>query len=219
MSRYFSRVRLAARAHQQRWLRDLARHGEAYRDHALIWKLFPGDGLSRDFVFRSLAEQRLYYVVSARPAVPQAGLLEVQSKPYEPHVESGEFLHFDLRVNPTVSQRVEGGRSQRHDVLMHAKRLTVPGEGRLAAVEAAGRDWIVDRANNWGLDVNVDALLQSGYCQHRLRHKGRRIEFSSLDFQGLARVTDPERLRRALLDGVGHAKAFGCGLLLVRRMS
>lgn len=218
MGHHFSRVRLVAAAHQHDWLRDLARHGEAYRDHALIWKLFPGDGLPRDFVFRGLTEQRFYYVVSTRPPRPQPGLFEVQSKPYEPHVERGELLHFDLRANPTVSRRMEGRKSQRHDVLMHAKQRVMPGDERLTVLEAAGRDWIRKRADGWGLDVNVDALVQNGYRQHRLQHKGRRIEFSSLDFQGLARVTDPERLQRALLEGVGHSKAFGCGLLLVRRV-
>lgn len=218
MSHYFSQVRLVAGAHEHDWLRSLARHGEAYRDHALIWKLFPGDGRSRDFVFRSLAEQRRYYVVSMRPPMPQPGLFEVQTKPYSPCLERGELLHFDLRVNPTISIRVEGHRSQRHDVLMHAKRQSTQAD-RLEKLEAAGRDWLVKRAEAWGLEVETDVLAQNGYRQHRLRREERRIEFSSLDYQGLARVVHPAKLQRALLEGVGHARGFGCGLLLVRRTS
>ncbi len=219
MSHYFSRVRLVAGAHEHDWLRDLGRHGEAYRDHALIWRLFPGDGQTRDFVFRRLVEQRCYYVVSVRPPVSQPELFEVQSKPYQPYLKLGDLLHFDLRANPTVSVRVEGRKSPRHDVLMHAKKRAASEHSLPVALELAGRDWILKRAESWGLDIDAATLAQNGYRQHRLRHKGRHIEFSSLDYQGLACVADPERLRRVLLEGVGHAKGFGCGLLLVRRVS
>jgi CRISPR system Cascade subunit CasE len=34
----------------------------------------------------------------------------------------------------------------------------------------------------------------------------------------MAQVADPQRLAVALLQGVGHARSFGCGLLLVKRL-
>jgi len=34
---------------------------------------------------------------------------------------------------------------------------------------------------------------------------------------GLLQVQDPDALLRHLENGLGHAKFFGCGLLLVRR--
>lgn len=220
MSHYFSHVRLQAKASHHDWLRDLARHGEPYRDHALIWRLFPGDGMARDFLFRRLEDERGFYVVSARPPQPDSGLFHIQSKPYAPRLEQGESLRFDLRANPTVSLRQDGGRSRRHDVLMHAKRgVPVEQRERLGQVlDAAGRDWLLERAERWGLTVQADTLQQNGYRQHRLRRKKQSIEYSSLDYQGLAQVMDPERLRVALLEGVGHSKGFGCGLLMVKRV-
>jgi CRISPR system Cascade subunit CasE len=220
MSHYFSRVRLQANASHHDWLRDLARHGESYRDHALIWRLFPSDGMIRDFVFRRLEDERSFYVVSARPPQLDSELFNIQSKPYAPGLEQGESLRFDLRANPTVSLRQENGRSRRHDVLMHAKRgVPVEQRDRLKQVlDDAGRDWLLERAELWGLTVRADTLLQNGYRQHRLRRKEQSIEYSSLDYQGLAQVIDPERLRAALLEGVGHSKGFGCGLLMVKRI-
>lgn len=220
MKYHFSRVRLLARPSQHDWLRDLARHGEPYRDHALIWKLFPGDGLERDFIFRRMDDERTYYVVSARPPKSDSGLFQIQSKPYAPQLLLGERLRFDLRANPTVSIRQEDGRSRRHDVLMHAKRAVAPGQrDRLAqALEIAGKKWLLERAEQWGLAVQEGSIWQNSYCQQRLRRKGRSIEYSSLDYQGIAEVIDSERLSRALLQGVGHGKGFGCGLLLVRRV-
>lgn len=222
MSHHFSLVRLHAGLHQTDWLRDLARQGEAYRDHALIWRLFPGQGAERDFVFRRLDEPpNSYYVVSARPPAishEDSGLFHVRSKPYRPAVQMGELLRFELRANPVISRRSARGRSQRHDVLMQAKRSAPPGADLAEALEAAGRVWFMERAAHWGLAVHEASLLQSGYTQHRLRRKGQDIHFSSLDYQGVAQVTDAAKLAQALLQGVGHAKGFGCGLLLVKRL-
>ncbi len=212
MSYYFSHVRLQGSPRQDAWLRDLSRHGEPYRDHALIWRLFPGDGAARDFVFRRLEDEKSFYVVSARPPQADAGLFHIQSKSYTPQLESGDWLRFDLRANPTVSVRRENGRSQRHDVLMHAKHQAD------SVQDAAGRDWLLSRAEQWGLVFRAESLIQNGYRQQRLKRKGKNIEFSTLDYQGVAQVTDPELLRQALLEGVGHSKGFGCGLLLVKRV-
>jgi len=214
---------MLAGVHKQAWFRELVRHGEAYRDHAILWKLFPGDGVPRDFIFRSLAESDTYFVVSARAPQSSGGMFEVQTKPYLPQVVEDEWLQFDLKANPTVSIRTAGdpakARSRRHDVLMHAKRCAAPGDDVSAAMESAGREWLMSRAPAWGVEIVEDSLRQDGYCQHRLQHKGRRIEFSSLEYQGLARVKDASLLRTALLNGVGRARGFGCGLLLVRRIN
>ncbi|WP_028241752.1 type I-E CRISPR-associated protein Cas6/Cse3/CasE [Stutzerimonas azotifigens] len=220
MSHYFSRVRLLASLRQDDWLRGLVRHGEPYRDHALIWRLFPGDGMARDFLFRRLEDERSFYVVSARPPQPDSGLFQIQCKPYAPQLEQGEWLRFDLRANPTISLRQTDGRSRRHDVLMHAKHgVPVEQRERLRQVlDAAGRDWLLSRAERWGMVIQEGSVLQDGYRQHRLRRKGSNIEYSSLDYQGMAQVSDPQRLRQALLEGVGHSKGFGCGLLMVRRV-
>lgn len=220
MSHYFSHVRLLAGLHESAWLRDLARHGEAYRDHALIWRLFPGDAVRRDFVFRRLEDECSFYVVSARPPQDEAGLFHIQKKPYAPELKAGEQVRFDLRANPVVSRRTEGTRSQRHDVLMDAKREanTTDALDLKAVLDEAGRNWLVNRADQWGLAVAGKSILQSAYSQHTLKTKGRNIRYSSLDYQGIAQVTDPDRLKAALFDGVGHSKGFGCGLLLVRRM-
>ena len=56
-----------------------------------------------------------------------------------------------------------------------------------------------------------------GYRQMALPGKGRNASFSTLDYSGLATVTDSDLLRRALTAGVGHTRSYGCGLLMVKR--
>lgn len=57
-------------------------------------------------------------------------------------------------------------------------------------------------------------MRAEGYEQHR--GKGGALRLSSVDISGRLRVSDPAALQRALFGGIGHGKAFGCGLLLVR---
>ncbi|MEI2415566.1 type I-E CRISPR-associated protein Cas6/Cse3/CasE [Orrella sp. JC864] len=221
MSRYFSRAMLLSGPRTADLLRTLAERGEAYRDHALVWRLFPGHDGPRDFLFRAdtaAGGRMVYYVVSSREPQPEPGLFDIQTKPYCPRLSAGQVLRFDLRANPTVSRRVGEGRSRRHDVLMDAKRSAVlSGAGTDSGPFDVATRWLMERAQGWGLDVSAGELSQSGYRQHRLRRKGGVIEYSSLDYQGIARVLDAQRLQRVLFEGVGHAKGFGCGLLLVKR--
>lgn len=217
---WFSRAALQARPRDSALLRTLVRQQEAYRDHALVWRLFQGDGVPRDFIFRreEVDGSTVYYIVSRREPRDVEGLFQVHSKPYRPRLAVGTRIRFDLRANPTVSRRDEGGASRRHDVLMDAKRLACDAGETTDAMEQAGHQWLLERAGRWGLGIEADSVLQTGYRQHRLTPKGKRIAFSSLDYRGVAQVTDPELLGKALLDGVGHARGFGCGLLLVKRI-
>jgi CRISPR system Cascade subunit CasE len=61
------------------------------------------------------------------------------------------------------------------------------------------------------------SVIGEAYRQWRFRGKGgNRISFSSIDCSGCLTVTDTARFESALMKGVGPAKAFGCGLLLIR---
>ncbi len=63
-------------------------------------------------------------------------------------------------------------------------------------------------------------LQNSAYRWHGLHNKGakeKRSGFSSVDFTGDIRVTDVQKFTKALFEGIGRSKAFGCGLMLVKR--
>jgi len=227
MNHYFSRVRVKPGAVRS----VLNQTGDAYREHALVWKLFPGDDMPRDFLFRADIDQQgipMYYVVSQREPILHDALV-VETRPYEPQLQAGELVRFDLRVNPTITSSKTG---KRHDVLMHAKRQAKE-EGLLPdeiakRIESSGRQWLVERSMGMRIIVDpddlpdglADSLIVSRYLQHRVRARKHKEElmFSSVDYSGMAEVTDPDALRKTLFEGIGRSKAFGCGLLLVRRL-
>lgn len=220
---YFSRVHLDPRGLDRKALVAVLA-GDAYLDHSLIWRLFRGDDVNRDFIFRSERDETgkpVYYIVSQRMPESIAGLLMADTKVYAPRLEVDDKLSFSLRANPTVAIGEAGKKhSRRHDVLMHAKLKAVrDGESDTAtAMDAAALGWLTQRAADWGVEIASASVLIERYEQHNLRHKGRNIEFSSVDYRGLAKVVDAAKLLHALNHGVGRSKGFGCGLLLIKRL-
>ena len=224
---YFSRVEFIRSASVNRLAGLLG--GNEYRDHQILWKLFPGVE-KRDFIFRR--EDRggwpIFFIVSARtPVVSEENLWTIQTKEYAPKVQVGQRLAFSLRVNPVRSKPVGGERKRgvRHDVVMEAKtKLKEAGTSRdlwkatpeLVAEE--GRKWLSAKATNHGFSVATNEVNADGYRQHWLAKSGHEpIRFSTLDFQGVLTVEDSGKFLETLYHGLGPAKGFGCGLLMVRR--
>jgi len=223
-SSHMSRLSVSASAIATTGLRRMVSSGDAYLDHALIWALFPGEGLPRGFVFRRMrmeSDRRNYLIVSSRPPVSPASGYRCESKPYQPAPAPGTWLRFELRANPTISRKDKDGKSRRHDVLADARCTALSanevGQHTRPSIEVANQ-WLLDRADRLGLQVDAKHLQADNYIQHWLRHRGRTIQFSSVDYSGIVRVEDTDRLAAALTYGVGHSKGFGCGLLLVRRL-
>jgi CRISPR system Cascade subunit CasE len=84
-------------------------------------------------------------------------------------------------------------------------------------VKQACTAWLSDRAPRLGFELAGQGAICDGYRQHRLPRRGAHpVRFSSVDFEGSLQVVDTDLFLTALYQGIGHAKAFGCGLLLVR---
>lgn len=228
---YLSRVKVDLNGLSRESLFEIM-GGGAYAAHQMLWRLFPDHQGARPFLFRQELEEiaeggaprglPLFYVLSDREPVSIPGLLDVQCKPFAPALEVGEQLAFRLRANPTVAKSAgEGQRSHRADVLMNARKPFSPGERTsqacTQAMNDAAREWLASRAPSWGFHLPV-APEVGAYRQHALpKDKGRPIRFSSVDYEGLLEVADPGRLIETLAHGVGRAKAFGCGLMMLRR--
>lgn len=229
---YLSRVRVATEGLDRSALLALMA-GDAYGNHQLLWQLFT-DQPERNFLFRQETESEqmssasdprglpLFYVLSEVDPISVPGLLQAETKTLAPDLKQGDRLVFRLRANPTVARKQEGReRSVRHDVLMDAKRQSQQAgvTSSAAVVDAmnhAARYWLSQRGEAAGFDLEAEPQV-SGYRQHALRRKGRNIRFSSIDYEGVLTVSSPERFSQTLFQGLGRSRAFGCGLMLVRR--
>lgn len=210
-------------------MRDLAH--APYGQHQWIWKFFKGDAQDqRDFIFRAHAdgEAARYYVVSARAPVAFSEDWDVQSRAYDPLLPAGQRLSFVLCANPVVSKKDANGKSRRHDVVMQAKTALRGGPASAPAgqraqtpelVQQSCLAWLQARAAKAGFELvgaTVDAYLQQ---RARKRTGEDAIAYSSVEFSGELLVTDAQLFQQTLLHGLGHAKAFGCGLMLVKKVS
>lgn len=218
-----------------------ARADGPYAEHQWLWNFFPSvAGSSRDFLFRRRDQEGLprFYVVSQRPPLTSSPALRVTTQDYAPQLSKGEWLEFELRANPVVTHS-RAGKRMRHDVVIEAKKTLLAqrglqkwqdwtpdrldNEGRAdprpdlyALIQEHAGSWLAKRGEQHGFALAEDRLSVEAYQQHGGK-KGQ-LRISTVDFKGLLQVTAPELLVKALKEGIGHAKAFGCGLLLVRRV-
>ncbi len=241
----FSRVRVKENGRHSRVLFDLVRNN-LYSSHQLLWKLFEDDAeASRDFLFRQEFEDEqvtsagsprglpIFYLVSRRMPLGESELFEVESKTYDPCLLPGMRLQFKLRANPVISisrERDQTGikpRGGKHDILMHAKREAsrngITDRAEIDRhIENAAQDWLVARGDQYGFKVEgadkKSLLVTTSYRQHVLyKRSAQNIRFSSVDFTGILSISDPHVFQKAIFEGLGRSKSFGCGLMMIRR--
>lgn len=149
---------------------------------------------------------------------------QAQVRPYDPllaRIALGREFAFRLRANPTSATRTPTNPSPAQSQQLELKRprgIRVPH--RTAAHQLT---WLTDRVNQWGFEI---PQTTAGTADVRLTGR-ERMAFSKTDgadrrktlviqtatYEGRLRIIDPEAARRTLLNGVGRARAYGCGLL------
>lgn len=205
---------------QKALARMLLDEGDRDVGHRLVWSLFADDpDASRDFLYREAEAGRFLILSDRQPGDPN-GLWKIDTKVYAPVLTVGLRLGFALRANPAQSVKTAGkDRGVRVDAVMHAKRqATDPFDAE--AVEAAALGWLFAREARLGVVFDRDRCSAGGYHQVSIARAGARpIRHSVIDFEGVLEVVDPAALAVVLTTGVGKARAFGCGLLLLRPLA
>lgn len=212
--------------------------------HRLVWTLFADDpDRDRDFLWRE-GEPGSFYLLSARPPEDRHGLFRVDPpKPFAPTLAPGDRLAFVLRANATVARKAAGkaaanGRTRggRCDVVMDALHGVPEGDRarrRAELLDPVAREWMVRQGEAHGFAPDLpphDADAEDDAAAHGwTRASGYRVlqvdrgprtppmRAGVLDIEGTLTVRDPARFLAAVGRGFGRARAFGCGLMLVRR--
>jgi CRISPR system Cascade subunit CasE len=220
---WFSRIRLKRDAHI-RAIADLLLPTDDKRKilaarHKLIWSLFSDDKeRERDFLWREDREN-VFFTLSARQ--PANDMFDIETKPYELALDKGDNLFFSLRANPIISRKEPGSRrGKRHDIVMDRLREIPSGERgqkRDHVIQQAGHDWLAAQGERYGFALQ--SVKSDSYHQHILPRKNGKTagNISTLDLEGRLTVTDPDKFLAKLIKGFGSAKAFGCGLMMIKR--
>lgn len=224
---YMSRARLLPAAVSDKSFTNM---GNSYNIHSLVWSLFSKESdEKRSFLYRQESEGTVptFYIVSETEPEAESDLWDINVKSYGPVLRSGQELSFSLRANPIVSKRDEKGKQHRHDVVMDEK-FSVKKESSdkdnrppvSEIVQRKGVEWLQKKADKSGFSIDEEQVRADGYRNHKFyKPNGKHnISFNTIDFTGVLTVTHPELFKQALFNGIGPAKGFGCGLLLVRPM-
>lgn len=221
MTLYISRLRIASNP-SAKALRSMINpvDGGARIDahHKLLWSVFSdGPDRRRDFLWREM-RQGEFLALSDRQPIANDLFDLVQSRPFAPDLAPGDRLSFSLKVNATRAK----SSGQRVDVVMdalHDVPKEMRAERRMPLAQEAGERWLRGRAEANGfrvLKVKIEDYVAAALPNHRGPRKGR-PQFGILSMTGGLEVTDPKVFVDALARGFGRAKAFGCGLMLIRR--
>jgi len=114
------------------------------------------------------------------------------------HIELEQAWRFRLCANPVHSVKSDSG--QRGKIYGH---VTVGQQ----------KQWLLARSEKNGFILSEDSFDVVERNIRKFNRGGKLVTLSEAIFEGLLTVTDSELFTSALRNGIGRAKAYGCGLI------
>lgn len=127
---------------------------------------------------------------------------------------AGQRWVFRLVANPVKSVR---------SLDDHSAERSLPRGSRVPLIKREDQEaWLLARSEPAGFAICPGAsgglnlrVAQSARRTFERRSDGQRrtVTLQTVQYDGVLEVSDPQRLRRTLVEGLGSAKGYGCGLL------
>lgn len=175
-----------------------------YEIHRHLWQLFPGmPEDKRSFLYRisyGKHNDPLHILMqsmnepSATENVTNCVLL--RKKVFNPALKEKDRLHFVLCANPTKQ------------LIKERCRVPLIDEDQLM-------EWLRKKLEKAASLENAEITEKRNLY---FRKNGKAGKIVTVSFSGQVSVKDPVTMHTTLEQGIGRAKAFGCGLMLVRRI-
>lgn len=203
---YLSRLRIPRRTARKRRLVS------AYDLHKALWTCFPGlpAGTVRPFLFRTAelaAGTRILMLSKERP-IPLDFAEWDGTKAFQAEFAAGSLFLFRLRANP-----VKRATSDRRLRAITDRRA--PDSGGQSPLRA----WLEGKARLHGFELkSVPEFSACHLAEFDKKAGAGTIRLNVVDIGGALQVTDADRFADAFRNGIGHGRAFGCGMLLLRRI-
>jgi len=184
---------------------------DCYDWHQASWKAFPGrDGEQREFLTRLDRRRegfRLLIVSPTPPVQPDwcpADAESWKSKPIPEKYFTRSRYAFQLCSNPTkkIASKPNG------TVTKNGRRVPLGKREELVA-------WISRKGEQGGFTVDEATLRTFSRGREYFEKNGLQGLHSAVEFQGVLTVTDPAKFHETFTRGIGSAKAFGFGLLVI----
>lgn len=230
---------LTLSGHSSRWM-----YLQPYHLHQLLWKGFPGvpRNTGKTYFLYRYDQHDAGHNVLVQSVIPpdwskvdaDNDALVVQVKEFAPdRIPAGTRLNFFVRANPVVRRkgyedRVDRKRCGRHIVVgsnraLQAERMGVKVEV-IPTREQQLVQWLQRQGAQGGFDIAADmhdvpcVTIGPNLDVVVGRAKGSPpMTFTTVDFEGILVVREPAAFAATVANGIGRGKAFGFGLLSVKR--
>lgn len=130
--------------------------------------------------------------------------IQPQTKPYDAFLENaikqGGEMRFFITANPVIKK--------------NGKRVPLT-LCRTKNQDYCATDWIRDRMLSAGAEIIQSNISNYGCHVIKKGKEYRPITLLTADFEGYIKIIDREKFVSALVNGIGHGKAYGCGLISV----
>ena len=124
-------------------------------------------------------------------------------KSFDLDLAPGQVLAFRLRANPTVKRRYNEKDHKRVGIYDEEEQFAwLKRKGELGGFRLVSA--------RTGCQEDVGGKIKRDQETHTLK-------LAAVQFDGLLQVTDPDRLRQTVRQGIGSGKGFGFGLLSLAR--
>ncbi len=184
----------------------------AYEWHRALWSLFPDveRGSVSPFLYHmesiNLATGAQVLMQSSIEPVADSVLARVlATKPFPASFQVGQRLAFQLLANPTrcISDKQDKANKKNH------------GKCRVPLIkEEEQSSWL---QRKFAGAVSLETFHITNHAPLYFRKGNRAGKVVPVLFEGTFEIRDAERVAEIWESGIGPAKAFGCGLLMVRR--
>lgn len=182
---------------------------DTYDWHQHLWQAFPGrPEADRDFLVRIDRKEGAFRVLllSATPAsrpdwCPSA---HFESKSIPESFFGQPSFAFSLLANPTkkIRSNAAGERTK------NGRRVPLTQREELVA-------WLERKAAAGGFTINSDSVQTVPRGREYFHKSGTHGTHTAVEFRGHLAVTDAVAFRTIVATGIGSAKAFGFGLLVL----
>ena len=187
---------------------------DSYKWHKFIWKFFSNKE-SRNFLFRvdnTNVGCRIYIISHSEPN-PQSGenYVSIRTKEIPESFLERKRYFFKIRLNPVRTHVVRDPNTNER----------IKGGARLTVSPADLPVWINEKFLKSGMRILHSPELGleceiSPITKIYFKKNNNRAFHSSVDVSGILEVEDQEKFKLAFSNGIGHAKAFGFGLLILQ---
>jgi len=184
-----------------------------YDVHRALWSFFPGDTESRrDFLFRIVQADHAWtemLMQSTRLPEQQGDMARIVAcKEFTLVLQAGQRLSFLIVANPVKTIDDEGARLDSQGRL---KKCRVP-----LVREVERREWLERKLQKFASLETV--IIESGLPIRFKKGRESRVgKIQPVKFRGVLEVKDVDGLSEIVRNGIGPAKAFGCGMLSLAR--